>query len=893
MFKIADFQTSSNRTYRYASGVHLADAGYKDRLNLGGQIEQFQVVSVVDTKIEAGLEPIEVRTIDGKVLIPAKNPPTIEPGEYLFNPYDQSIKFHASLSGAIVRIKTRQSHQKAATVLYGVEDPLLSNLPVTGRLTINRGFESPPSASLSGKVKGYRRSQILAWLLPGTFVRLMGLPLQITQINCEEIAESASGELSVEINISFGSEWAYKLSRPVFIRDDNITAPSPEKFLDPQCLSPSGLRKNQRQVEIPYFLNKAGVPYIGPRLEHYTREINTPARSTLIPNSLISGDRPLIVGGFPYFSNLSGIEIRKLDGVKIHTYYPNQIIGNVSSSYDSISPNHSLRNMVYYPKLAMEISQRHYPITPEPLAILSEPESPLGFEYRNAELSGDFNDPQKIDPPEHTMRSQPRYVLIEQKSERKVEGDENAHLPLEGVRTIQVMSLCFDLGGQTRERTISYYQGGVEMFAVEEKYGFAFRAIDIYDDARKKLSGNPLEYWQLIRSIRRDFIYHNTGYLLAVLESGFSLGRFRQESQDQPETLRLKTSSPEWRLFQFQRVPVVQRTTNKLKYLSDVDQPADSFELYKKCNQDGTSEWAVLANPDYAPPYYNLQSRIESNSFASTPNPANARVTGDKKRMPDLVYGEESRFERTTYYTPPEYQYIYTNEGAIRGPEIKPPETKTFIYSFKAQGESIGSGREESQTEKSSGFPPLATRRPNLYRREEVTPGAAKNLLGKKEKPETYIYYLQTPGYTLANPSEGSESFPHADTYEKAITAAKSKCQIENYRSGLQESLKIAANLAIEEGDRFNYYLNGEFRQRVVLGISAEFLILRDQENRPILQGTYNLSLGRYRTPVVNCKKVLQPKPPGQEVNVTSLNVISGEIGYTLPWFDIRSRRNP
>ncbi|MHC5832861.1 MAG: hypothetical protein ACYT04_96985, partial [Nostoc sp.] len=84
----------------------------------------------------------------------------------------------------------------------------------------------------------------------------------------------------------------------------------------------------------------------------------------------------------------------------------------------------------------------------------------------------------------------------------------------------------------------------------------------------------------------------------------------------------------------------------------------------------------------------------------------------------------------------------------------------------------------------------------------------------------------QTAGYTAASPVNGSESFPLAKTLGEALIAASCKLAIENWRNGFTETLQIGGNLDIKEGDRFNYWCNGEYRQRVILGIQTTLNIL-------------------------------------------------------------------
>ncbi|MHC5830679.1 MAG: hypothetical protein ACYT04_85730, partial [Nostoc sp.] len=85
-----------------------------------------------------------------------------------------------------------------------------------------------------------------------------------------------------------------------------------------------------------------------------------------------------------------------------------------------------------------------------------------------------------------------------------------------------------------------------------------------------------------------------------------------------------------------------------------------------------------LVDPDYAPPYYIQYERTESVAFATTPNPDNegtTLVTPDpnnegttqdasnnqvEKYLPDLIVGEESRFESLIQVIPATYEQTLT-----------------------------------------------------------------------------------------------------------------------------------------------------------------------------------------------------------------------------------------
>jgi hypothetical protein len=259
--------------------------------------------------------------------------------------------------------------------------------------------------------------------------------------------------------------------------------------------------------------------------------------------------------------------------------------------------------------------------------------------------------------------------------------------------------------------------------------------------------------------------------------------------------------------------------------------------------------------------------------------------------------GEESRFERIIDIIPATYKEIYTGESigsypvVQKGEELQPQKYVSYVRKFKAQGQSIAEALEEVFVEEQTGDPPVAQRRADLYTREGENQNTNQN--SNDDPEDQYRYFLQTPGYTYADPINGSESFALATTLEEALIGARAKLAIENWRQGLTESLQIPGNLGIKEGDRFNYFCNGERRERVVLSVQHNMQILGIVDAIPKITCVTSLQLGRYVLPPLTWNKVRVPKPGKTGYNLSILNVINANLGNTIDWILTRSRRNP
>jgi hypothetical protein len=152
---------------------------------------------------------------------------------------------------------------------------------------------------------------------------------------------------------------------------------------------------------------------------------------------------------------------------------------------------------------------------------------------------------------------------------------------------------------------------------------------------------------------------------------------------------------------------------------------------------------------------------------------------------------------------------------------------------------------------------------------------------------------LQTQGYTGANPISGSINFAVAETELEALEAARVDLAIKNWQAGFKETINIPANHNIQEGDLFFYFCKGEYRRRVVLGVSHKSDILGVVDGVPRITGITTLNLGFYRLPPMNYTKTLVPKPPeAPKYNLNFLNVVDKTLSEFQDWNGTISRRN-
>lgn len=928
------FPTETNGDYRaHLTEIYFTENNFAPLVAVDyGQAEMLRVEAGEEITLPDNWESVTAIASNNKTFTPAANPDSPQTGEFVYNLYTNTIKVYGVRGRSLQIFGTPQEIKFSPPLLPAPYPQLFTNLPLTGVIQFNRQFEQQPSAQFELELT-LSKSQIQSIFAPGTELDLYGLPLRINSISITELQRSIYPDSRCRVSVSLGSRWENYLDEPCFLRADGRNSlPSNEPFQDPECTLPTPKKDDPNfNTTVQQLLAKIGIAYTGPALATVPIPQGTPRDTVVNPLQLLS-DRTLIANSFVRWSNAAAVEVVPIDSTQVWFYTEAQILGEVVTNLEAIarSSKKRLSAIANYNPPAPDLVNFPSTITPPPVPQLrGESPTALAFEYPNSELAGEFSE-QKDEPQEFTQGQKPRYIRKPKKREERIDGNKNAHIPLTGVESIQAMSLIYDIGGQTETRSTTTTEDGATINVTDEIWGFAATAIDMYDPlvydpetgkSIGRINGNPSQAWKCIKKTSTDYTYDkDTGYLLSTSTSGYNTVRYRQESADDPETLSLQILpadqepgdneqifDPEYFLYLFIQIPVIGRTSYYLKLMPEFTTEG-LFELVKTCNRDGTSTLTPLIDPDYAPPYYVEYERTESIAFASVNNPENNEITADggigdpenpeaaaERYLPDLIVGEESRFEVFTQAIEATYQQkLIGFEGGYptyeRGEEISPQKFVRYTKQFKAQGQAIASALEEISIEEGTGELSVATRRPSQFTKEQPAEKPTKTEVKKQQ----FRYFLQTQGYTAASPVNGSESFPSAKTIEEALTAARCKLAIENWRNGFTETLQIDGNLWIKEGDRFNYWCNGEYRQRVVLGVQTTLNILGAVNGVPKVTATTALTLGRWMLPNLTFSKISVPKEPkAPEINISVLNVIDAELGSIIDWTRVRSRRNP
>jgi hypothetical protein len=874
-------------------------------INFGGS-QQLTFDNSYGTEIDVpGTAYINAVVANGQLLTPALDPTNPVDSEYIFNPYTGKITVYSTASSVLV-FGSPQQINYLPSIVTGLP-ALFYLLPIEGVIQISRSFENHPQASF-GFSSHYSRDQIAAVFAPGREVSIYGMAFRVGNCNTKESSRAIYPDGRVTASVSFTGKWENYLNDPCFLRSDGQnTIPKNEPFTDTECLVGTSVDNNS-SISLATLFSRISIPLIGRRLKPVPVPLGT-ARDAIVNHEQLLQERLRVGNSFVRYSNDQGIEIIDINGLASHFIPESEITEDgVDTSYEAIDKTSK------QPLTATSFNQPEFDLTNFPSTITqpspnitAELQTNLGFEYPVVELSGEFSEPKE--PKQETSQGQtPRYVRRPVERKTRIEGNPNANIPPVGVFNIQVMSLCFDLGGEQQTRTFVTEENGATIRTVEEIWGFAFTAEDIYNSSTGKYSGDPATYWKLLKQVATDYIYDTslssdggTGYLLYRIGTGFNTVRWKSENSSSPETLEVvgeaSVDATKLRgLYTFFQIPITERYSRKLKLQPEYSTEG-LFELVKVCNRDGTSSYKPLINPDYAPPYYVEHERTEKVSFKSRSNPENEllKPPGDVLQ-PDLYVGSVEIYESIiTGITPARYVETYAVENGVvvtkRGEQLEPQKWYRYNYKYSASGQAITTAVEEAFTESGEGDLPQAQERITRYTREEPEQSKEDQL---EKNEQQYKYLIWTEGYSQNDPINGSEYFSLAETFDEALTAAKCKAAIENWRNGYSETLTTRFRQEIKEGDRVNYFCNGQYRSRVAISVNHSLSVIGNIDGESKVNGLTTLQLGKYVRPSVYFTKIALPSTKtGERYNISVLNVVNDELGNLLDWSTIKSRRNP
>ena len=876
MFKLtSNYLTKIPSNYAaHLTRVDVGNTNYATLATIGFSNQETTVLAnTYGTELEVPetWSDISVVSANGQLLALAADPQNPQQNEYVFNPYTKKIIVY-SYSPSIVISGSLQTVQFSPKLVTNLPS-LFSLLPIEGQITFERSFENHPTGQFAFETS-FTRDQVYSIFVPGRELELFGIGFRVNVPSCTELSRATYPGGRVKVSLSLGGKWENNINQPCFLRSDGKnTIPSNIPFTDPECLTGNiNSSDPNKSISINTLFSRIGIVLTGANLKNVPVPDGTLQDEVANPSQLLE-ERLRVANSFVRYSDFDSVKVLPINALASHTILESDIISDIESTYEGISkPNKQpLTAQSFNPNVPDLTNFASTITTPTPV-LTSESEKALSFEYPNSELTGDFSEPKE--KKENTQGDTPRYIRKSTDKIERIEGDPNAHIFPDGVASVKVMSLCFDLGGEQKTRTYITEEDNVITRTIEEIWGFAFTYEDIYNISTGKTGGNPADYWKLLKKVTTTFNYDvfgdtGTGFLFSKTGTGFNTVRWKSENVSNPETQGFigEDTTPELtkerELYTFFTIPIIERYSRTLKVHPDASYD-DAYELVKNCNQDGTSSFKPVFNPIFLPAYYVEHERSEKISFKSRSNPENEGldIQANDVFAPDLYVGSMELSEsKITGIVPAKYeQKLIKFEGGYpvyqRGRELEPQKWYKYNYKFSASGQNIATAVEEAFTENGTGALPEAGERMIRYIKEDPAPDPEDN---KETTEPVYKYLIQTEGYTEEDIINGSESFSIAETLEEALTAAKCKLAIENWRNGYSENLSINFRPEIKEGDIVKYFCNGQLRKRVAINVSHELNILGNIDGQPIVEGQTRLSLGLHRLPILTSSKIKLP----------------------------------
>jgi hypothetical protein len=541
-------------------------------------------------------------------------------------------------------------------------------------------------------------------------------------------------------------------------------------------------------------------------------------------------------------------------------------------------------------------------------------------EYPKVKIEGEFSAPKQQANTEATQQNsdtvnKPRWKLREPKVLQAVNGDLDIGVPPENTPTIKTLDLTWDTSGptKTQERTLTI--DGLTIERTVTTWGFVYTAEDIYHEetetAPAYYSGNASSYWYTVKQEVETFNYDpKTGYLLGTTTVGWQMLRFKTENAERPETVFADPDEPEEQrrlfMFRFRKCPINGATSyyleQHLDYYKDI--PAPPLIEYKICLPDGSSRPAFTEDPNYIPPFFVSVEMVHRNSFVWSPHPDNqteAAKDEDFVRRPDLTLGEETLNRKILKILPSATTELDVNGLVFDSLLVKIPDRyNEYTSNFSASGPNFKNSSEETKVTNHDGRPPIATRKPPRYEKEE--PSTTSNDPTATPPPGSVDYYLLTPGYSLSSPTNGSVSYPYAKTLNAALVAAQTDLKVRDAQESVQFGFSVPFNPFIQEFDKISVSTFFDSYQTRALSVGNSVLIQGIQNgealNTPLItspEGT-RISAGIDRTINANIQKVStssKNQPPKQQDKIVIVQVITkdAKLGGILN-VSIPTRRN-
>jgi hypothetical protein len=719
---------------------------------------------------------------------------------------------------------------------------LLYQIPMQGELTIDESFESPVTGSFNFVTTYEYEEEVRVRLCAGTYLTMFGFAFRVSgSPQIEEIRATEQPDRIIAVSISLDSCHLW-INEPVplvldrFAYKDNIE----------KCEGRTGgIGANNPQRAEKLSLNdiawRAGGSYSGPYgYKEIPNDVNR-LESTTFESELQPWLR--VFGGFVRYSNPAAVEVIGWRNTPEWKIGERDIISNIRTSYQGVRwQNWDNQNTGWEQDICQnELLPQN--VFPWPVPILKDENQttiPYGFHlYPKAKL--EFQDPTKqsssnADEVRAEWQFRQRVLSVE------VQGEDAPLMP----QVSKMKDLSIQDGSYAKTKITTYSIDG--MPAKEEKITYDFFGVLGYQlFGAKRVFTGAAPQWDIKEHTTKIYTYDQDGYELGWIETGYRMGRFKEESATEPETaaLNLTINAALIDLYRWKAIPIISQKGNLLEphfiYYSDerfnVDpQYLPPWEIVEVCLPSGEHRYINIENKGWIEPRFVLASATYTNNFSYKENPLYSPKSPENLQTRYLTTGEEgyTKEETKINYSKNTQNGVRTTPnmaGGLYGSVEKADSFTTFQQEADAQGgDNFKSARREAQQNNSEGRPATAPHLPPTWERIEPPPTNGQD--ASLSSPLEYEYFAETAHL----PPPGAKRWPHlvgstrsyekAKSWQEAQRALQTEADIEESRNAINMSFTILSPcLDWRVGDRLLVTINGIRRKRRILGISRKFTI--------------------------------------------------------------------
>lgn len=840
---------------------------------------------VVPTELSESSSLPTTLTIEGEVYTLALESP--RSGEFIVNPQTGELLIHLIEVPETATVAVVQQTEALQTdFLSGPYPDIFYQLPMTGSFSWTVSLDGHPSGSFNFDTYPHLRSRVIELLCEGAEFIAFGIGFRVSSLSFTE-KSAAPNTLTVAVGLG-GRHENYDFNVP-YQGTSIITVANPASAEpDPYCLGrlPSGAaaQSTKSYTSVQELARRVGDNFFGPYMKVPYEKDNTDGTNFITE----AQNQVRMFGGFLYYSNPAGVQVRALAGTGVHHLNSTQIKSDIQVSV--AGRRRKILNVggtFLHPPLEFVDP---YASTPPSVALEVKSENTNIYPWVKSydppyKLEGAFNEVAETNEEDTQANSEyqkPKWKARVPIRKVIVTPPENPAIPPAGTGPLKDVSLTFDNSGtQPKNQKTEITEDDMPVETREVSYGFAFLGSDMVSD--DEIVGASPGCWQKIRETRTIHHYdvstsgpsRNTGYYLGSDTTGSMLTRYLTEGSDLETTKLDSTDEIEGELltcYNYFTIPIVGAERyyleSKRDYYNDI--PASAVIYYKVCLPDGTSQYAFVEDPTWVDDFFVTTKENRENSFSARVHPENNPDDDDIR--PPLTVGKETYHKEWITVLPSD-----KTRNNLKIPSAPLPATSdqkqtpqdaflTSTVNYSSQDSQFTNSLAMATSDKSYGRPPTHTRKPPLL--EKVEPESANGSAAKKASNNAMEYFVRSRLNPDARTTQGGTlSYPAATTLQQALTAAQTDLTLSNITGGTKESFEIEFNLSMQEGDCLIYSVDNIVRSRRLLSITREVRI-DSRRNSPMLLGkNCSVSVGIERSTPMSSYSQRAPVPATTDEN--------------------------